>query len=36
MQPAEVADEIVHALRRPRGVLGQNLIFTPRPEYFPR
>ena len=30
------AAEIVHALRRPRGVLGQNLIFTPRVEYFPR
>ncbi len=36
MDPAEVAAEIVHALQRPRGVLGQNLIFTPRVEYFPR
>lgn len=34
--PSEVAAEIVHALSRQRGVLGQNLIFTPRPEYFPR
>ncbi|SDT26352.1 NAD(P)-dependent dehydrogenase, short-chain alcohol dehydrogenase family [Friedmanniella luteola] len=36
MDPSEVAAEIVHALGRPRGVLGQNLIFTPRVEYFPR
>jgi NAD(P)-dependent dehydrogenase (short-subunit alcohol dehydrogenase family) len=36
MDPADVAAEIVHALRRPAGVLGQNLIFTPRVEYFPR
>jgi NAD(P)-dependent dehydrogenase (short-subunit alcohol dehydrogenase family) len=36
MDPADVAAEIVHALRRPSTVLGQNLIFTPRTEYFPR
>ena len=36
MDPAEVAAEIVHALRRPRGVLGQNLVFTPRVENYPR
>jgi NAD(P)-dependent dehydrogenase (short-subunit alcohol dehydrogenase family) len=36
MDPADVAAEIVHGLRRPTSVLGQNLIFTPRVEYFPR
>ena len=36
MDPADVAAEIVHGLRRPAGTLGQNLIFTPRVEYFPR
>lgn len=36
MDPADVADEIVHSLRRPPTVLGQNLIVTPRVEYFPR
>jgi NAD(P)-dependent dehydrogenase (short-subunit alcohol dehydrogenase family) len=36
MDPADVAAEVVHALRRPRSVIGQNLIFTPRPENFPR
>lgn len=36
MDPADVAAEIVHALSRPSTVLGQNLIFTPRPENFPR
>jgi NAD(P)-dependent dehydrogenase (short-subunit alcohol dehydrogenase family) len=36
MDPADVAAEIVHALRRPSTVTGQNLIFTPRPENFPR
>jgi len=36
MDPAVVAAEIVHALSRPRGVVGQNLIFTPRSEYYPR
>ena len=36
MDPADVAVEIVHALQRPSTVTGQNLIFTPRPEVFPR
>ena len=36
MEPSDVAAEIVHALRRPSTVVGQNLIFTPRVEYFPR
>lgn len=36
MEPADVAAEIVHALSRPAGVLGQNLIFTPRVENYPR
>jgi NAD(P)-dependent dehydrogenase (short-subunit alcohol dehydrogenase family) len=36
MEPGEVAAEIVHALQRPSGVVGQNLIFTPRVENFPR
>jgi NAD(P)-dependent dehydrogenase (short-subunit alcohol dehydrogenase family) len=36
MDPGDVAAEIVHGLRRPASVLGQNLIFTPRVEYFPR
>jgi NAD(P)-dependent dehydrogenase (short-subunit alcohol dehydrogenase family) len=36
MDPADVAVEIVHALQRPSTVTGQNLIFTPRPENFPR
>ncbi|WP_375429870.1 SDR family NAD(P)-dependent oxidoreductase [uncultured Friedmanniella sp.] len=36
MDPADVAAEILHALQRPSTVLGQNLIFTPRPENFPR
>lgn len=36
MDPADVAAEIVHALSRPSTVTGQNLIFTPRPEVFPR
>jgi NADP-dependent 3-hydroxy acid dehydrogenase YdfG len=36
MDPDDVAAEVVHALRRPRSVIGQNLIFTPRPENFPR
>jgi NAD(P)-dependent dehydrogenase (short-subunit alcohol dehydrogenase family) len=36
MDPADVAAEIVHALRRPTTTLGQNLVFTPRVEYFPR
>jgi NAD(P)-dependent dehydrogenase (short-subunit alcohol dehydrogenase family) len=36
MAPEDVAAEIVHGLRRPASVLGQNLIFTPRVEYFPR
>jgi NAD(P)-dependent dehydrogenase (short-subunit alcohol dehydrogenase family) len=36
MQPADVAAEILHALQRPRTVVGQNLVFTPRPEYYPR
>jgi len=36
MDPADVAAEIVHAVSRPSTVTGQNLIFTPRPEIFPR
>ena len=36
MDPAEVATEIVHALQRPSGVVGQNLVFTPRTENYPR
>ena len=36
MDPRDVAAEIVHAMKRPRGVLGQNLIFTPRVENYPR
>lgn len=36
MDPADVAAEIVHALQRPRTVVGQNLVFTPRPENYPR
>jgi NAD(P)-dependent dehydrogenase (short-subunit alcohol dehydrogenase family) len=36
MDPGDVAAEIVHGLRRPTTVLGQNLIFTPRVENFPR
>lgn len=36
MDPADVAVEIAHALQRPSTVTGQNLIFTPRPEVFPR
>ncbi|WP_375423655.1 SDR family NAD(P)-dependent oxidoreductase [uncultured Friedmanniella sp.] len=36
MQPDDVAAEILHALQRPRTVVGQNLIFTPRPENYPR
>ncbi len=36
MDPGDVAAEVVHGLKRPRSVLGQNLIFTPRVEYFPR
>ena len=36
MQAGDVAAEIVHALQRPRSVVGQNLIFTPRPENYPR
>jgi NAD(P)-dependent dehydrogenase (short-subunit alcohol dehydrogenase family) len=36
MDPADVAAEIVHALRRPSTVYGQNLIFTPRVENYPR
>lgn len=36
MEPAQVAAEIVHGLSRPSGVLGQNLIFTPRVENYPR
>jgi len=34
MEPTDVAAEIVHALSRPKTVVGQNLIFTPRVEYF--
>ncbi len=36
MQPSDVAAEILHALQRPRTVVGQNLVFTPRPENYPR
>jgi NAD(P)-dependent dehydrogenase (short-subunit alcohol dehydrogenase family) len=36
MEPSDVAAEIVHALRRPSTVVGQNLIFTPRVENYPR
>lgn len=36
MEPADVAAEIVHALSRPSSVLGQNLVFTPRVENYPR
>jgi len=36
MEPAWVAAEIVHALQRPSGAVGQNLIFTPRVENYPR
>jgi NAD(P)-dependent dehydrogenase (short-subunit alcohol dehydrogenase family) len=36
MDPADVAAEIVHGLRRPSTTLGQNLIFTPRVENYPR
>lgn len=36
MDPADVAAEILHALQRPSTVLGQNLVFTPRPENYPR
>jgi NAD(P)-dependent dehydrogenase (short-subunit alcohol dehydrogenase family) len=36
MDPAEVAAEILHCLRRSRGVYGQNLIVTPRVENYPR
>jgi NAD(P)-dependent dehydrogenase (short-subunit alcohol dehydrogenase family) len=36
MEPGDVAAEILHALSRPSGVLGQNLVFTPRVENYPR
>ena len=36
MDPADVAAEIIHGLRRPAGVLGQNLVFTPTVENYPR
>jgi NAD(P)-dependent dehydrogenase (short-subunit alcohol dehydrogenase family) len=36
MDPADVAAEILHALQRPSTVVGQNLVFTPRPENYPR
>ena len=36
MDPTEIAAEILHCLRRSRGVYGQNLIVTPRVENYPR
>jgi hypothetical protein len=36
MDPVEIASEILHCLRRSRGVYGQNLIVTPRSENYPR
>ena len=37
VQPQPQSGELLpYPFQRPRGVLGQNLIFTPRVEYFPR